>query len=460
MTAPTASAPDGLVSAPERFWSYLKQKELDFFPSGALRWWLLALIVFAWAIEQFERLKIGPVLVFVFDEFGVGLMQWGVVGAVAAVVQAIGAYVLSNLADRYGRRPVIIWPVFLYLVIAAGSALAPTFLTLAVLYVLGGFIVSGMSPAVHAASRDITPQMGRGMGYAWISLAWTVGALMATWIAARTLPVWPGWRPQFWIAAVFAGFTVVLLVLFYRDLSMKVRTQIVHDQLDAMKAGTRAAGDVDLTDASSGNLIYRDLRMWLLCGTMLFWGIAYGTLSFYLPTYLIQHYSIDAAAASSLSSYFWLVFTFSIFFSGWLSDRLRTRKTITAFGGIATGLCMFWAVSLELGTSFGTLALAWSVAGFFAGFIYPSWCAIVSENAEEISPFGVARAFGIMFVLGAFSGPALSLSLPRIVAAFGWPGWMRLCATSCLMIAVLVAFGRGPWLPRGRARGGESVEGY
>ena len=55
------------------FWSYLRQRELDFFPTGTLRWWLLGLIIFAWTIEQFERLKIGPGLVYMFDVFGVSL---------------------------------------------------------------------------------------------------------------------------------------------------------------------------------------------------------------------------------------------------------------------------------------------------------------------------------------------------------------------------------------------------
>jgi len=40
-----------------RFWNYLKDKEIDYFPAGKLRWWLLALIVLGWAVEQYEALK-------------------------------------------------------------------------------------------------------------------------------------------------------------------------------------------------------------------------------------------------------------------------------------------------------------------------------------------------------------------------------------------------------------------
>ena len=80
------------------FWSYLRQRELDYFPTGTLRWWLLGLIIFAWAIEQFERLKIGPVLVYMFDDFDVSLREWGYVGA-AAVAQAGGALLFSQTSS-------------------------------------------------------------------------------------------------------------------------------------------------------------------------------------------------------------------------------------------------------------------------------------------------------------------------------------------------------------------------
>ncbi|HEX2464253.1 MAG TPA: hypothetical protein VHR17_06465, partial [Thermoanaerobaculia bacterium] len=53
------------------FFSYLKKREIDVYPAGALRWWLLALVVLAWTIEQFENLKMGPVLVYMLDEFDV-----------------------------------------------------------------------------------------------------------------------------------------------------------------------------------------------------------------------------------------------------------------------------------------------------------------------------------------------------------------------------------------------------
>ena len=40
-----------------RVLGFLKSKQIDFFPEGNLRWWLLGLMILGWAGEQYEALK-------------------------------------------------------------------------------------------------------------------------------------------------------------------------------------------------------------------------------------------------------------------------------------------------------------------------------------------------------------------------------------------------------------------
>lgn len=430
---------------PDGFFAYLRAKEIDFLPSGALRWWLLGLIVLGWAVEQYEGLKTGPVLVYVLKEFDKTLTEWGYVAACAGFVYSGGAVLLSRAADRFGRRPLLIYPVFVYAAISVAGALAPNFFTLACLAMAGSFVVAGMNPAVHAASRDLTPRMGRAIVYSWVSLAFTIGALMSTAVAAHTLPIWPGWRSQYWIAAVLGAVTATIIFAFYRDLSARVRGQI-RQALDA--AETALPHD----HYDQGRAIYRSPRLWLLSFTIVFWSITYVTVSGYVPTYLAQNYHLEPARAAGITSYFWIVFTCSVFVSGWLSDRLRVRKTVTAFGGVTTGACFLIGSQLPVGTSDATLALVWSATGFCSGFIYPAWCAIYSETAESISPHGVGRAFGITATLAPISGLFLNLGLPRVVQFWGWPTWMAIAGFCCFGVALLVALGEGPWWVRGAWR--------
>lgn len=417
------------------FWTYLRHREIGWRPTGALRWWLLGLIVLGWAIEQYEGLKTGPVLVYILEEFDKTLIEWGYVAAAAGLVYSVGAQVLSRAADRFGRRPLLVWPVVGYAAISVCGALAPNFYTLAALSMAGSFLMAGMNPAVHAASRDLTPQMGRAMVYAWVSLAFTVGALLSTVIAANTLPHFPGWRPQYWIGAILGVITATVLFLFYRDLTPGVRGT------DHTKTvSIEVPGHYD-----EGRLIYRSWRLWVLSGTIVFWSLTYVTVSAYVPMYLTRHYGLEPARASAVTSSFWIVFTASVFISGWLSDRLRLRKLVTAFGAITTGTCFIIGSRLPVGTPETTLILLWSCTGFFAGFIYPSWCALYSETAESISPHGVGRAFGITATLSPIAGLFLNLGLPRVVESYGWSTWMMCAGFCCIGVAVLVSAGKGPW---------------
>ena len=97
--------------------------------------------------------------------------------------------------------------------------------------------------------------------------------------------------------------------------------------------------------------------------------------------------------------------------------------------------------------------LLWSTTGFFAGFIYPAWCAIYSESAEAISPHGVGRAFGITATLSPISGLFLNLGLPQVVEHWGWATWMFIAGCCCLCVTFLVGFGEGPWLPPRKNKG-------
>ncbi|HET6470533.1 MAG TPA: hypothetical protein VFG38_01760, partial [Pseudomonadales bacterium] len=90
------SAPGDARDASAGFLAYLRAKEIDFLPSGALRWWLLGLIVLGWAVEQYEGLKTGPVLVYVLKEFDKTLTEWGYVAACAGFVYSGGAVLLSR----------------------------------------------------------------------------------------------------------------------------------------------------------------------------------------------------------------------------------------------------------------------------------------------------------------------------------------------------------------------------
>lgn len=430
----------------KRFWSYLSEKELDYFPSTKVRWFLLMVLIFAWTVEQFERAKMGPVLIFLLEDFNVQLSTWGNFTALGTVLGILAAYIASNLADRFGRKALIFWPITIYIFIAAGIAIAPNFSTVITLNIVGIIVASAMFPVVQAAVRDVSPRMGRAFAYSWLSLAFVLGALSSNWAGALIIPVWPGWRPQFWVAAGVALVTAVIVGVFYKNMSEKFRSKIISEETGQLKKATEAAGYANITEArQSGNLVYKDWRIWMLGLALMFWVVLYASIGAYMPLYFTEYFNMDPATAASSANVFWLVFMFSVFLSGWISDKLQVRKIVTVFGGITTGITFIVLALLPSTVPMTLLLVLWAVAGLFSGFIYPAWCALLSENAENISPFGVARAFGIAAILQGMIGVLMHMGLPVVVANWGWPMWILISGISCFLLAVCTSFGRGPW---------------
>ena len=428
------------------FWNYLRDKELDYFPTGALRWWLVALITIAWATEQFERSRLSPVLVYFLKDFNISLKTNGLLHLAGIVASGFGAYVLGGIADRYGRRPAIIWPMFIYLFFLAGMASAPNLWVYFTLNTIGAFLIMGMSAAINAAIRDVIPQTGRATAYAFITLAWAAGAFMTLGVGALTLHRWPGWRPQFWIGLFIAIFITAFVVIFYRDLSARIRGLVIASREVAVEAEAKALGfKATELDALTGRIIYRKLHIWMIASSLLWFGVTYATFTGYLPTFLTQYHGIAPARAAKFSTFVFLAGGLAAFISGWISDRTGLRKLLLAIFAGVNGVLIIALSLMPKGSSPGTLMWLLIPNGILFGCFYPNWCAILAENTEEVSPYGVGRAFGLAGVALMLQGVITAVILPQVVERVGWPAWIFCTGLFCASCMGWISFAKDPW---------------
>ncbi|HEX5417028.1 MAG TPA: MFS transporter [Chloroflexota bacterium] len=135
----------------------------------------------------------------------------------------------------------------------------------------------------------------------------------------------------------------------------------------------------------------RKLRYWLLGLVVPAWTVQNFEAFKAGPVlpHIVQYDGISTASSAGLASMFWLTFTVALVFSGWMCDKLHVRKIVGTLGGIATGVMFFVIAFLPKTHSIGEPSLIWALTGICAGFIYPAYTALISENAEAISPFGV-----------------------------------------------------------------------
>lgn len=107
------------------------------------------------------------------------------------------------LADRYGRRQMMLVGLSALVVATATMAIAPTFGWALMAFALLGFSKASFDPAMHAYVGDTVPytRRGRVMGILELpwSMSWFIGAPLAGFIIAAA-----GWHAPFGLLAVLA----------------------------------------------------------------------------------------------------------------------------------------------------------------------------------------------------------------------------------------------------------------
>ena len=183
----------------------------------------------------YDWVVIGGAKIFYEQYFGIvgnPAMQ-GLAMSIALAGCLIGALTAGMLADRLGRKSLLLVSAFIFATTAYGTGAFDTFTPFLVIRFLGGIaigIASGLSPMYIA---EVAPASVRGKLVSLNQLTIVVGILGAqivNWLLVSDDTVWNierAWRWMFW-AAAFPACAFLLLALFIpespRWLAMKGRT--------------------------------------------------------------------------------------------------------------------------------------------------------------------------------------------------------------------------------------------
>src|SRR5579863_1837382 len=133
-----------------------------------------------------------------------------VLGAVflTQAFRPLGALLFGMLADRYGRRPVLITNILSFSVIELACAFAPSMQVLLVLRAVFGVAMGGEWGVGAALAFETLPKEGRGAFSGVLQDGYAVGSILASAAFATLFPI-IGWRGLFLVGA-----SPALLVLY------------------------------------------------------------------------------------------------------------------------------------------------------------------------------------------------------------------------------------------------------
>jgi SHS family lactate transporter-like MFS transporter len=125
------------------------------------------------------------------------------------MTRPMGAFVFGLLADRYGRRPVLIANVAFYTVMEVLSGLAPSYAAFFALRLLYGIGMGGNWGVGASLALESVPVKWRGVASGLLQEGYAVGNGLAA-IAYFTIFPHFGWRVMFFVGAIPALLTILL----------------------------------------------------------------------------------------------------------------------------------------------------------------------------------------------------------------------------------------------------------
>jgi AAHS family 4-hydroxybenzoate transporter-like MFS transporter len=175
---------------------------------GPLQIRVFLLCMICLIMDGFDVQAMGYVAPAVVGEWGVPRAVLGPVFAAANVGVLIGSLVFSVVADKIGRRPVLIGATFFFSAMAIATALAQNVEQLLWLRFIAGIGMGCIIPNATALVGEFSPKHSRVTFMMCITVGFTAGAALGGFVAAWMIPAF-GWRSVF----IFGG--IVPLVIAF-----------------------------------------------------------------------------------------------------------------------------------------------------------------------------------------------------------------------------------------------------
>ena len=164
-------------------------------------------------LDGLDTQSIGVVAPLIAKSLGLPMTSLGMVFSAALFGATLGALSFGPIADRVGRRSMLIFSTFLFGVFTLMTAQAGSYETLLAYRFLAGLGLGGATPCFITLTSEYTPRHLRAtvVGVLWscFPLGGMLGGFLNAWVLAHF-----GWQTVFWIGGS-VPFLVGLAVIAY-----------------------------------------------------------------------------------------------------------------------------------------------------------------------------------------------------------------------------------------------------
>ena len=428
---------------------------LDAIGTGRFQYRLLAIFGLVWAADAMQVLAIGFAAPSLATTFGLSIPQAIQAGTAFFVGMLLGAWGFGRLADRLGRRRVLVVTVLIDALFGLASVFAGDFTTLLVLRLCTGIGVGGTLPVDYAMMAEFLPARRRGRWLVALEGFWAVGTILVA-LAAWLASLWAGPEAWRWLFAATALPALIGLGLrwflpesphWLMARGEAGQARAVLDRIAAANGRPAVAGAlraVPRVEARMADLVGGDLRRrtLLILATWLLVSTAYYGVFIWLPGRLVTE------GHGFVRGYGFLVLLALAQVPGYALaavgvETIGRRKTLIGFlAASALGCCLFVLAATPGLVAASLLLMSFALLG--------TWGALYAYTPElyptSLRATGMGAAGAMARVGGLLAPSAIAL---LVGADFG----LAIALFAALLLVAALAVSRIEVETRGRPLG-------
>lgn len=437
-------------------------ERLDRLPASRWLTGVMAILFLGWLVESYDIGLTGSVLPSLVSVYhlSTGMKSLTSISSSAGIV--IGIVPAGWLADRFGRKRVMVGGTIAYSVLTCLTGLAPGIAVVITMRVLAGIAMGAVFPLPYAYGSELCPPGIRGRFTGIADTFLSVGYFLSPLLALALIPSdtdTTGWRVMF----LLGGIPIIFAFLAWkfvpesprwseargrfadaertlRDIEARVEAELGRplpppppSEPAEAPASTRPDRAGKMRDIFSRAYLGRSVMLWVTFGGIFF---VFYSIQIFMPT-VVHKMGFTLTSAFAFTSIIVLISIPGKLLEAWLVERWGRRPVIITFGAVAA------VAAIVFGFSRGAamVLVVGCLMSFFGIGVDPAVKVYTAESyPTSIRATGTSLTEGIGRLLSGVIGPSL---IPLLLDAVGVGGvYLLVGVVALIAVATVAIFGQ------------------